>query len=527
MHGEHGEWVVPGYRHTGLLGEGASGRVMRAEHLDTGTAVAIKYLAQRLLGDEEFLQRFRGEARLLADLRDPNLVRLFEYVESTRGATIVMELVDGVTLATLLRSEGPTEPEAALVVLKGSLLGLAAAHAAGVVHRDYKPGNVLVAGDGSSKLADFGVAVPAGEHVAAFGTPAYMAPEQWSGVPVGPATDVYAATAVFYECLTGERPYDAETIPQLALAHQLADIPADRVPEPLAALVERGMAKDPLERPASAHEFLDELESVARGAYGEDWEEHGLERLKERAALLALLFPLNRPAEGADTGMAHTQLGSGPSGGWAGGRRKLAVTAAAAGVLLAAGGTAAVFAGQSGPSTPAAAASSTPSAVPGGDPSAGPSGDPSAGPSPSTGPSGSATPTVAPTGTDSPGTDDSPAPAGPTRTAVANPFRITGVNVSVSRPVDSKVGSYTVTVSTRGRPAKPVHVTIGLSRGLSSDGPGSITLSAPSYSATYSLTSSCGPADTGWTWTVTATAGGRSATGSTPGPYWPRDKMCG
>jgi tRNA A-37 threonylcarbamoyl transferase component Bud32 len=510
----HGEWVVPGYQHTAMLGEGASGRVVQAQHLETGTAVAIKYLAPRLLGDEEFLNRFRSEAWLLADLRDPNLVRLYEYVESTRGAAIVMELVNGVSLATLLRAEGPTEPEAALVVLKGSLLGLAAAHAVGVVHRDYKPGNVLVAGDGSSKLADFGVAVPAGQYVPAFGTPAYMAPEQWSGVPVGPATDVYAATAVFYECLTGERPYAAETIPQLALAHRSAPIPADRVPEPLGDLVERGMAKDPRQRPASAREFLGELESVAVGVYGAEWERHGLERLKERAALLALLFPPDRQADAAGTAVGHTQLGSARSAGRPGGRRKLGVAAAAAGVLLLVGGAAVVVAGQSGPNTPVAVATTPPSGGTGADPSSGPS----------------LPPAVSPTATSSPGSgggEDSPAPAGPTRTAVSNPFRVTGVNVSVARPINSRTGSFTVTVSTRGRPAEPVNVTINRSRGLESDSPGAITLSSPSYSATYSLTSGCGPADTGWNWTVTASVDGRSDTGSTSGPYWPRDKICG
>ena len=106
---------------------------------------------------------FRGEARVLASLEDPNVVRLYEYVESPSGAAIVMELVDGVSVREILSRQGATTAEAALVVLQGSLLGLAAAHARGVVHRDYKPENVLVNGYGVSKLTDFGIAARAGD----------------------------------------------------------------------------------------------------------------------------------------------------------------------------------------------------------------------------------------------------------------------------------------------------------------------------------------------------------------------------
>ncbi|GAA3106655.1 serine/threonine-protein kinase [Nonomuraea salmonea] len=201
------EWSAPGYTEVKQLGAGASGRVALAVHDDTGLEVAIKYLSHNLLRDPAALARFQSEARLLTTLRDPHIATMWEYIQDAGGAAIVMELVNGVSLRALLRENGTTEPEAALVVLKGSLLGLAKAHALGLVHRDYKPENVIVRDDGVSKLVDFGIAVRQGSATRAEGTPPYMAPELWENGPASPATDVYAATAVFFECLTGHRPY--------------------------------------------------------------------------------------------------------------------------------------------------------------------------------------------------------------------------------------------------------------------------------------------------------------------------------
>jgi serine/threonine-protein kinase len=374
--------------------------VVLAVHVATDTPVAIKYLSERMLADEEFVSRFRGEARLLAGIYDPNLVRFHEYVESIsknaapgtppRGAAIVMELVDGVSLARLIKQEGPTGPEAALAILKGSLLGLAAAHSAGVVHRDYKPGNILIRGDGASKLADFGIAVRAGENVPAAGSPAYMPPEQWAGRPVTPASDVYAATAVFFECLTGFRPFRGRTLPQLALAHRTARVPLEQVPEALRGLVDRGMAKAVYDRPQSAMAFLEELETTALAAYGPSWEERGRNRLAEIAALLALLFPLAEGDPAGGSAVAETVLGaaaaggSGAAAGAMGGRtaRRLVYTIAAAAIVLvlSGGGILAYTINSSGDSPGKPAAAGPGSSAPGG-PSAGPSTDPSAGPS--------------------------------------------------------------------------------------------------------------------------------------------------
>ncbi len=335
-----GEWTVPGYTEQRVLGRGASGRVVLAIHDRTGRQVAIKYLIDELVQDERFITRFRAEAELLLELDVPHVVRLFEYVEEPRiGAAIVMELVAGASLHEMIDKTGPTSPEAALTVLKGSLLGLAAAHDMGVVHRDYKPENVLVDMAGNSKLADFGIAVKAGRRVPSAGTPLYMAPEQWAGDPASPATDIYAATAVFFECLTGSTPYTGG-IGRLRKEHETAHVPAEQVDPPVRELVRRGMAKDPQDRPADATAFVTELEQVALAAYGIDWEERGEEELRDRSAAIGFWWESSAPpaSSPAPVAAAVTVLR----------KHKAATAAVAALVVLVAGTGVAVAAGAIG-----------------------------------------------------------------------------------------------------------------------------------------------------------------------------------
>ena len=284
------EWSVPGYTALRQLGAGGFGEVLLARHEAMGTLVAIKYLRHSLLADRGFADMFRREAEVLASLNDPNIVRLYEYVESPAGAAIVMELVYGVSLSDILTRAGSTTAEAALVVLQGSLLGLGAAHRRGVVHRDYKPANVLVNGDGVSKLTDFGIAVRAGDHPIPAGTLLYAAPEQIAGAPASSASDVYSATATFYECLTGHPPFSGEAV-QLLYKHSMEPVPLEPVPEPLRPLVSAGMAKDPQSRPADAASFVTSLQAVASGSYGQDWADRGRSHLGEAALLLAALWP--------------------------------------------------------------------------------------------------------------------------------------------------------------------------------------------------------------------------------------------
>jgi hypothetical protein len=300
------EWTVPGYSTLRDLGTGGFGRVVLARHDATGTLVAIKYLKADLLDDPGFSVMFRGEAEVLAQVEDPNVVRLYEYVESPSGAAIVMELVDGASLREILAHQGQTTPEAALVVLQGSLLGLAAAHRRGIVHRDYKPENVLVNGSGGSKLTDFGIAVRTGDSPYAAGTIAYAAPEQMGGGPATPAADVYAATATFYECLTGRPPFTGDTAERVMYQHLFEPVPLEAVPEPLRPLVETGMAKEPERRPTDGTTFIAALHAAAAGAYGPDWEERGRSNLGEAALLLAALWPLG--ASPGAQGFAAQQL---------------------------------------------------------------------------------------------------------------------------------------------------------------------------------------------------------------------------
>jgi hypothetical protein len=285
----YAEWAVPGYTEDRLLGHGVSGRVVAAASDATGRPVAIKYLDTSLVRDPEFLWALRTEAEQLKTLDAPHMVRLFDFVEQPgEGAAVVTELVEGVSLREMITRRGPLSPPAGLVVLKDSLIALVAAHAHRVAHRDVKPDNVLIDATGWCTLTDFGVAVKA-DHSPAPGTPAYMAPELWNGGTGVPATDLYAATAVLYESVTGQPPYRGRP-GQLRQHHESTPVALDQVDAPLHDLVLWGLAKNPGDRPRSARAFIFELDARASAAYGPAWEDEGRRELAERSqALLPLL----------------------------------------------------------------------------------------------------------------------------------------------------------------------------------------------------------------------------------------------
>ncbi|MFI6513924.1 serine/threonine-protein kinase [Spirillospora sp. NPDC050679] len=333
------EWRIAGFRELRELGSGAFGRVVLAEREGSGHLVAIKYLHAARTGDIDALRR---EAELLGQVQSPYVVRLYRFeadAERSRAA-IVMEAVNGVSLQRVLQEHGRLSPEAALTVLKGSLLGLHAAHALGVVHRDYKPANVLVRPDGLSKLADFGIAVHAGQDGGA-GTPLYMAPEQWERQPAGPATDVYAAACVFYQCLTGRPPFQAEGAAALGRAHLNDPVPLEEIPEKLRPLVEGGLAKNAWGRPPTAQDFVDALETLARDAYGKRWEQRGVKALAAGTAALAASLPLALLG-GGGAGAGAASAGAAGAGATGAGGTAAAGTAGAqgtGGLLASAGGT--------------------------------------------------------------------------------------------------------------------------------------------------------------------------------------------
>jgi eukaryotic-like serine/threonine-protein kinase len=246
------------------LGKGGMATVELAEDTQLGRKVAVKRLFASLAGDEVFQERFFREARMAAALSHPNLVAVYDVGEDEGLPYIVMEYVEGETLAELMKRTGPVPPERAVDLLLQVCAGLEAAHAAGLVHRDIKPQNLLVRTDGVAKIADFGIArtVQATQLTqvgTVLGTAAYLAPEQAAGEQVTAAADIYSLGAVAYELLTGRTPYKFEALADLALKQQQPPPPLPDTPPALGAAVLRALAFKPEDRPHSAAMFAREL----------------------------------------------------------------------------------------------------------------------------------------------------------------------------------------------------------------------------------------------------------------------------
>jgi hypothetical protein len=253
--------TIAGYRVEGVVGSGGMGVVYEATQLSLDRIVALKVLAPHLSADPAFRERFRREAMLQAALDHPHIVTVHEAGESDEGLFIATRLVRGRNLKQLI--ESGVAPARALAILEQIASALGAAHAAGLVHRDVKPQNVLVDDRDYAYLADFGLIKDArepgltqtGEYV---GTLDYVSPEQIRGEPMTAASDLYAFAAVLYECLSGDVPFPRDTEAALLFAH-LSEAPpriADLSPE-VQAVVDRGLAKDPADRFGSAAELVD------------------------------------------------------------------------------------------------------------------------------------------------------------------------------------------------------------------------------------------------------------------------------
>ncbi len=271
--------IADRYELRSLLATGGMGQVWRAHDTLLGRDVALKVLRSEFTGDPSFLARFRAEARHTAALSHPNIATLFDYGEVPAGpgspehvAYLVMELVEGESLSQVLAREGRLDPARAASVLRQTAAGLGAAHAMGVVHRDVKPGNVLVAPDGTCKLTDFGIAssaasVPLTGTGQIIGTAHYLSPEQAQGAPATPASDVYALGLVGYEMLAGRRAFDGENSVQVAVMQINAEpppLPTD-VPARLRGLIEQALVKDPAVRYPDGATFRDAVDAALAG----------------------------------------------------------------------------------------------------------------------------------------------------------------------------------------------------------------------------------------------------------------------
>jgi serine/threonine-protein kinase len=251
---------------------GGMGEVWEATDLVIGRTVAIKILKDEYLGDPGFLERFRAEARHAALVNHEGIANVFDYGEEEGSAYLVMELVPGEAMSTVLERDRVLPTDKVLDIVAQTASALQAAHAAGLVHRDIKPGNLLVTPDGRVKITDFGIAriadqVPLTATGQVMGTVQYLSPEQASGHPASPSTDIYSLGIVAYEALAGRRPFTGESQVAIAMAQineQPPDLPAS-VPEPVRRLVLSCIAKKPADRPASASALAQAARALRRG----------------------------------------------------------------------------------------------------------------------------------------------------------------------------------------------------------------------------------------------------------------------
>ncbi len=265
------------YRLGRKLGVGGMSTVQLALDTRLERNVAVKLLAEHLADDPAFVSRFRREALSAARLVHPNVVQVFDFGfdDDSHRHFIVMEHVPGRSCAEILRDRGHLEVSEVVDIVGQSCQGLDYAHRNGVVHRDVKPGNLLVAESGGVKLADFGIAKATEQSSitqvgSVLGTAAYLAPEQARGEEAGPETDLYSLGVVTYQLLSGRLPYEATSLSELALKQQnespeRLDVLNPDVPPALGEAVARALALDPAQRPVDALAFAASLRAGARG----------------------------------------------------------------------------------------------------------------------------------------------------------------------------------------------------------------------------------------------------------------------
>jgi serine/threonine-protein kinase len=278
-----GQLLAQRYRLGALIAVGGMGEVWAATDTRLDRSVAVKVLKPELSGDPEFRQRFHTEARLTALLNHPGIAAIYDYGETVTApselpdaaegtAFLVMELVSGDSLATILMRHPRLSADHTLDILEQAAEALQAAHERGLVHRDIKPGNILITPTGKVKLTDFGIAkaanaAPVTRQGMVMGTAHYIAPEQASGDEAGPASDVYSLGVVGYECLAGQRPFlsdNAITVAMMHIRDPVPPLPPD-IPPGVRALIEIALIKDPRQRYHIGGEFAAAAAAIRAG----------------------------------------------------------------------------------------------------------------------------------------------------------------------------------------------------------------------------------------------------------------------
>ncbi|ALG05548.1 serine/threonine-protein kinase [Kibdelosporangium phytohabitans] len=274
-----GQLLADRYRLVRRIAVGGMGEVWEASDTRLDRSVAVKVLKPELCGDAEFLHRFRTEARTMSSLNHPGIASVHDYGETAAipdgpqdTAYLVMELVEGEPLATILAREGRINADRTLDILEQAGVALQAAHTSGYVHRDVKPGNIMITPAGVVKLTDFGIAkaadaAPVTRSGMVMGTAHYIAPEQALGQDAEPASDVYSLAVVGYECLMGHRPFLSENAVTVAMMH-IRDIPPPLppdVPPGARAVIEATLVKDPRKRYSDGGEFAAAVAAVRAG----------------------------------------------------------------------------------------------------------------------------------------------------------------------------------------------------------------------------------------------------------------------
>ena len=311
------------YELTAKVARGGMADVYRAHDQFLGRTVALKMLFPELATDQSFVERFRREAQAAANLSHPNIVPVFDWGEDGGSYYIVMEFVEGHTLSEILRSEGPLPPQRAAVIGSEVAAALSYAHRHGVVHRDIKPGNVLITEEGEVKVTDFGIAraINTEESLtqtgAVMGTATYFSPEQAEGIGVDSRSDIYSLGVVLYEMVVGRPPFLGDTPVAVASKHVREVPPPPRsinpaVPPAMEAIIMRAMAKSPQDRYQSANDLRVALAAFANGGANTGVPGAATKPiLPDRTAILPGVTPLGAPTSSQEDTRVLGAVGQG------------------------------------------------------------------------------------------------------------------------------------------------------------------------------------------------------------------------